>query len=86
MCYTLSFKTMPTTKYRVNLSVSPDMRSALQSLAKRDRTSVASKALDLMRLALEIEEDVMLLNLSESREAKKESTYRMKPLGYELCG
>ncbi len=62
---------MPTTKYRVNLSVSPDMRSALQSLAKRDRTSVASKALDLMRLALEIEEDVMLLNLSESREAKK---------------
>lgn len=71
MCYTLSFKTMPTTKYRVNLSVSPDMRSALQSLAKRDRTSVASKALDLMRLALEIEEDVMLLNLAESREAKK---------------
>ncbi|MEK7655657.1 MAG: hypothetical protein AAB386_03190 [Patescibacteria group bacterium] len=62
---------MPTTKYRVNLSVSPDMRSALQSLAKRDRTSVASKALDLMRLALEIEEDVMLLNLAESREAKK---------------
>ncbi len=62
---------MPTTKHRVNLSVSTDMRLALQKLAKRDRTSVASKALDLMRLALEIEEDVMLFNLAESREAKK---------------
>ncbi len=71
MCYTFVYKIMPTTKCRVNLSVSTDMKQALRKLAKRDRTSVATKALDLMRLALEIEEDAMLLNLAESREAKK---------------
>lgn len=62
---------MPTTKYRVNLSVPTDVKHALQRLAKRDRTSMATKALNLMLLALDIEEDAMLLKLAESREAKK---------------
>ena len=62
---------MPTTKYRVNLSVSPDLKKALQKLAKRDRTSVASKTLDLVRTALEIEEDAILLKLAKERETKK---------------
>lgn len=62
---------MPTTKYRVNLSVSPHLKQALHKLAKRDHTSVASKTIDLVRTALEIEEDAMLLGLAEGRETKK---------------
>ena len=62
---------MPTTKYRVNLSVSPDLKHALVKLAKRDFTSVATKTVDLVRTALEIEEDAALLKLAEERETKK---------------
>ncbi|TAL20705.1 hypothetical protein EPN90_00080 [Patescibacteria group bacterium] len=62
---------MSTTKYRVNLSVSTDLKRALQKLAKRDHTSVATKAVDLVRTALEIEEDAILLKLAEERETKK---------------
>ncbi|MBF8280714.1 MAG: hypothetical protein HW383_487 [Candidatus Magasanikbacteria bacterium] len=62
---------MPTTKYRVNLSVSPNLKQTLQKLAMRDQTSVASKTIDLVRAAIEIEEDAMLLGLTEERESKK---------------
>ncbi len=61
---------MSTTKYRVNLSVSPGLKQALQKLAKRDHTSVATKTVDLVRSALEIEEDAMLIKLAEERETK----------------
>jgi len=62
---------MSTTKYRVNLSVSPGLKQSLQKLAKRDHTSVATKTVDLVRTALEIEEDITLLMLAEKREKKK---------------
>ena len=62
---------MPTTKDRVNLAVSPDLKQHLQRLAKRDRTSLASVALSLVQRALEIEEDVALLSLSKKREKTK---------------
>lgn len=62
---------MPTLKFRVNLSVSPDLKTSLQKLAKRDRTSVATTTLDLVRKALEIEEDVVLLSLAKQREKAK---------------
>jgi hypothetical protein len=62
---------MPTTKHRVNLSVSSDLKQALQKLARRDRTSVAAKTLDLVNKALEIEEDAALLDLAKKRQKTK---------------
>jgi hypothetical protein len=62
---------MPTLKYRVNLAVPSDLKISLQKLAKRDRTSVATTTLDLVRKALEIEEDLALLTLAKQREKTK---------------
>lgn len=62
---------MPTTKYRVNLSVPPELKQSLQRLAKRDRTTLSSKALELVQQAIAIEEDAGLLQLAKIREKTK---------------
>ena len=62
---------MPTTKQRINLSVTPEMGSALEELADRDQTSVSTKALDLLRIALEIEEDRIFTDMVKAREKVK---------------
>lgn len=59
---------MPTQKTRINLTVSEDVERAVQTLAKRDHTTLASKTLELLRSALEIEEDEYLLEVVKGRE------------------
>lgn len=49
---------MPTTKQRINISVSDEIKLALTKLAMRDRVPEATKAARLLEMALEIEEDV----------------------------
>jgi len=48
---------MSTTKQRINISLSTEVEEALVSLAERDQMPTATKAEDLMELALEQEED-----------------------------
>jgi len=48
---------MPTSKDRVNISLPKDVKDTLVRLAERDSLPQATKALYLIRLALEIEED-----------------------------
>jgi len=48
---------MPTTKTRINISLPKNIETALDHLAKRDDVPRATKALDLIKLAMEIEED-----------------------------
>lgn len=48
---------MPTTKTRINVSVSDQLNSALKKLALRDQVPTATKAERLLEIALEIEED-----------------------------
>jgi hypothetical protein len=48
---------MPTTKTRINISISEDVRRALRRLALRDRVPQATKAARLLETALELEED-----------------------------
>jgi hypothetical protein len=48
---------MLATKTRINISVPRDVRRALGRLAKRDEMPEATKAAELLRCALEIEED-----------------------------
>lgn len=62
---------MPTHKHRINLSVPHDIDQAIHKLALRDRISLSGKTLDLIKHALEIEEDGILLKIAEGREAKK---------------
>lgn len=62
---------MPTTKQRINLSVTPEMGHVLEELADRDQTSVATKTLDLLRVALEIEEDIVFTEIVQKREKVK---------------
>lgn len=58
---------MPTQKQRINLTVPKDLNKALVALAKRDHTTVATKTIDLVRAALEIEEDIQLVAIAEER-------------------
>lgn len=65
---------MPSTKNRINLTVPADIEQTLIRFAKRDDTSVATTALELIRRALEIEEDTALLTIAEQRESKRTKT------------
>ncbi|OGL77409.1 hypothetical protein A3E97_00280 [Candidatus Uhrbacteria bacterium RIFCSPHIGHO2_12_FULL_47_12] len=62
---------MPTAKYRIHVSVPRDVEMALQRLAKRDDVPCASKALELIKAALELEEDQVWNRLAIKRDTKK---------------
>ena len=61
---------MPTIKPRINISVSKDTNQFLKMLAKRDRVPTATRARQLLEMALEIEEDYVLGTLAEARDVK----------------
>ena len=58
---------MATTKKRINVSLSTDVEKAITKLAKRDQVPEATKAGELIRLALEIEEDQVLDGIATER-------------------
>jgi hypothetical protein len=58
---------MPTTKKRINISVPDDVDKALKRAARRDNVPEATKALSLLELALEIEEDVAFDRIASHR-------------------
>lgn len=61
---------MTTVKKRINLSIGSDIEKMLGMLAKRDRVPQATKATELLRLALEIEEDQVWASVAEKRDKK----------------
>ncbi len=61
---------MPTTKTRLNITLLPEMEIAVTKLAIRDKISKSSKAAELIRLALEIEEDHLWNKLAQKRDVK----------------
>ena len=58
---------MPTQKTRVNISLPPDIETMLVQLAARDRVPVAAKALELLKEALELEEDRVCSTIIDAR-------------------
>jgi hypothetical protein len=58
---------MPTTLPRVNLTVPKEINKILFQLAKRDQMSVSAKTLELIKQAIEIEEDEMLIKIADKR-------------------
>jgi len=61
---------MPTSKKRLNMSLPKDIEEALSALSKRDDIPQATKALYLIRVALEIEEDDLWNKIAEKRDVK----------------
>ena len=61
---------MPTTKKRINISVSKEVNEALERLAKRDQMPQATKAEHLLSTALEFEEDEVLNAIAVKRDRK----------------
>jgi hypothetical protein len=61
---------MPTTKKRVNITLSEEIEKALELLADRDNVPVATKASELVKIAIEIDEADMLNMVAEERDTK----------------
>ena len=61
---------MATTKDRINITLPKLTRAALKIVAKRDAIPEATKASELLTMALEIEEDLALGAIAEARMKK----------------
>lgn len=57
-------------KTRINISAPKPVLIALRSLARRDDMPVAAKTLELVKYALEMEEDFMLGEIAKDRESR----------------
>ena len=66
---------MPTTKTRINVSLSSDIKSMLAKMAHRDRIPQATKAARLIEVALELEEDQAWNAIAKQRD-NKHARYR----------
>lgn len=63
----IHFAYMATTKKRINITLARDLEDALSQAARRDSVPEATKAADLLRLALEIDEDMLLEKVASER-------------------
>lgn len=61
---------MPTLKKRLNISMAPEIESMVRQLAKRDQMPEATKAGQLLQVALEIEEDSVWDVIAAQRDTK----------------
>ena len=61
---------MATAKKRINISLAKDTETALKEIAKRDQVPVATKAEEMMRFGLELEEDIALGQFATERDTK----------------
>ena len=66
---------MSTVKYRINVSVPDDVRSAITSLAKRDQMPTATKAEHLIEIGLEAQEDEHWDQIATKRDRENTKFY-----------
>lgn len=59
-----------TAKKRINISVSKLIEKAVERLASRDEMPVASKAAELLSLAIDLEEDQVWDSIASKRDTK----------------
>jgi hypothetical protein len=60
-----SKKNLPTK--RISLSADSQLQRALIAVAERDNMLVTTKAMELLRIALELEEDIALAEVADTR-------------------
>jgi hypothetical protein len=65
---------MPTTKKRLNITLSKQMQTALELLATRDNVPEATKAVELLDAAITQEEERILLEIATERDTP-DATY-----------
>ena len=58
---------MATLKKRLNISLSPEIEEVIIKLANRDNIPQATKAAELLRIGLELEEDITLDKIAADR-------------------
>lgn len=61
---------MATVKSRINISLPDDVKKALLVIAKRDQMPAATKAVRLMEIGMEVEEDDLWDKMAASRDRK----------------
>ena len=59
---------MSTSKKRLNISLSPEMEKIIKQSAKRDSVPEATKAAELLKIALDFEEDMAFGMLLHDRD------------------
>ena len=69
---------MPLKNPRINVVLEKPLYSAIEKLANRDGVSLSLKVRDLVKEALEIEEDIALATLAEKREKTLDRTKTLK--------
>lgn len=60
---------MPARNPRINVVLEPPLYDAVGRLARRDNVSLSTKMRDLVKDALEVQEDAALARLAEERES-----------------
>lgn len=65
---------MSTAKSRINISIPDDLKKVLISISKRDQMPAATKAVRLMEIGMEVEEDDMWDKIAADRD-NKNSTF-----------
>jgi len=58
---------MPTTKKRLNITLSDELAELIKLLSERDNVPLATKAAELLKKAVEEEEDEVLAMMAEER-------------------
>jgi predicted DNA-binding protein len=61
---------MPTLKKRLNISLSSELETIISRIAKRDSIPEATKVVELLEVALSLEEDLVLGDLASRRDVK----------------
>jgi len=59
---------MPTSKKRLNLTLPEDLEEMLVGFAERDKVPVATKAIEFLKIAIEIEEDAVWGQIASERD------------------
>ncbi|PIS13713.1 MAG: hypothetical protein COT67_00365 [Candidatus Tagabacteria bacterium CG09_land_8_20_14_0_10_41_14] len=62
---------MATTKKRLNITLLPEVESAVRRSAQRDKMAKATKASQLLQIALETEEEIIWDKIAATRDNKK---------------
>ena len=63
---------MPTTKHRISITPDEELFDALEALSKKRGRALSSVSLELIKRAMEFEEDFHFSKVADERLAKKE--------------
>ncbi len=69
---------MPTKNPRINVVLEKPLYDSIKRLAKKDGVSLSLKARDLVKEALEIQEDIDLVSFANNRERSYRKSKAMK--------